>query len=288
MQPPSEVLFLPAASATLARRTAVTNAVYADYYVPIHFTGDQLAAVERSHDVDLARSLVATAGKELIGIALLAVRGKRAWVGGLGVLPAWRRKGIARAMMVFLITALDDLGIRQVSLEVISQNAPALRLYEPLGFQIVRELLSWRRAGDSDPLPIPADRLSPAAPHILLANHEPWHDQPVCWQAARATLEQLSGRAKGYLLSRGGALSAYCLVNDVAETVWLLDMGVKPAEDVVTPARILIQALAAIYLGRPLAMVNLPADSVLSRVLAALRFLVVTRQLEMTLNLGAT
>ena len=50
----------------------------------------------RRNDVDLTRSPRWTVGGELSGAALPAFRGDRAWVGGFGVVPAYRGRGLAR------------------------------------------------------------------------------------------------------------------------------------------------------------------------------------------------
>ena len=64
-----------------------------------------------------------------------------------------------------------------------------------------------------------------------------------------------------------------------------MDIGVDPASGIIVPGRILLQALSHLYWGQALTISNVPADDPLNRVLAALRFLVTTRQVEMQLEL---
>jgi hypothetical protein len=61
----------------------------------------------------------------------------------------------------------------------------------------------------------------------------------------------------------------------------LLDVGLDPDENPLRSGRALLQALAGRYRGKAMHISNVPADDRLSRVLAALGFVVTVRQLEM-------
>src|SRR5258705_6050498 len=100
-------------------------------------------------DLVLAHSLVAVEAGAAVGLANLGRRGERTWVGGIGVIPARRGAGIGEQLMRGLFAQADDLGAREMVLEVITANAPAISLYEKLGFEAVRELevLSLAKAG---------------------------------------------------------------------------------------------------------------------------------------------
>jgi hypothetical protein len=172
-----------------------------------------------------------------------------------------------------------------MTLEVIVQNRPAQNLYVSLGFQAGRELLSWRRPADADPLPIPAERLTPGPPLDLLGYFAAWHDQRPCWQGDAPTLRNMADRLRGYRLDLEGTPAAYALVSSGNDAVWLMDVGINPAVEPVTAGRILVQALANLHFGKTITLSNVPVDSGLCRVLAALRFLVTVRQTEMALDL---
>lgn len=53
----------------------------------------------------------------------------------LAVSPAWRRQGVAQALLLELCHQFAARGGEQVFLEVRSQNIPALQLYTKLGWQ---------------------------------------------------------------------------------------------------------------------------------------------------------
>jgi ribosomal protein S18 acetylase RimI-like enzyme len=272
---------LPADHVDIGLRADLINAAYADYFVPMHLTADSMRSVDELYDVDLSRSVVAYDRGELIGMALLSRRGERGWVSGVGVLPAWRRRGIGRLLMETLLKGAHEAGVRQVTLEVIAENRAARTLYADLGFVEQRELLCWRRAADADALPIPEERLSEAPVDKLLALFAGWHDQRPCWQGETATLRKMVDRLRGYRLELAGAAAAYCLLNERGETTMLMDVGINPQFGAVTAGRTLLQTLAALHRGRALSLNNVPVDSSLNRALAALHFLVGVRQREM-------
>lgn len=55
----------------------------------------------------------------------------------VAVHPDYRRKGIARELVTGLINALVEKGVKSLALEVRVSNAPAIALYEQMGFQQV-------------------------------------------------------------------------------------------------------------------------------------------------------
>ena len=200
-------------------------------------------------------------------------------------MPDWRRRGIARSMVTWLIDQARAAGARQITLEVIADNQPAHRLYQSLGFREVRELLCWQRPAAADPLPIPFERLIRVPCQDLLDNFEAWHDQPPCWQRELTSLRKIAGPLTGYRLDYEGRPAGYCIVGAHADAVALVDVGINPEAGLLMPGRLLLQALAATHLGSSLSITNVPADDQLNRILAALRFLVTLRQIEMVLDL---
>jgi GNAT superfamily N-acetyltransferase len=280
-----DVQLVSADKVSLAQRVAVMNAAYADYLVPIHVTPEQMSLMDRCFDISISRSVIARTRWDLVGMALLAIRGGRGWISGVGVLPAWRRQGVGRRMMEWLLEQARHTGLRQVTLEVISENKPARELYCSLGFSERRELLTWQRPATADPLPVPAERLSPVlAPDLLLYFHG-WHDQPPSWQRDYTSVSKMASMLRGYQLDGQDEPAGYCIVGGSEDSVALVDVGINPDAGLLMPGRLMLQALAGLNLGRSISIMNVPADDALSRVLAGLRFLVTLRQVEMVIQL---
>jgi mycothiol synthase len=66
------------------------------------------------------------------------------WVGTLGVLRAWRRRGLGEALLGHAFSRLYDRGLRRVGLGVDAENVTgALRLYERAGMRKTRQVDNW-------------------------------------------------------------------------------------------------------------------------------------------------
>jgi GNAT superfamily N-acetyltransferase len=130
------VNLVPSNTVSFAELAALFTRGYEGYFVPVQVDEPTLRYMVDAWDIDLARSRVAPGE----GFCNLAVRGDRAWIGGIGVVPEARRKGMGRALM----EAVLELAPPTVLLEVIKENEPAIRLYESLGFERTRVLEVWR------------------------------------------------------------------------------------------------------------------------------------------------
>jgi ribosomal protein S18 acetylase RimI-like enzyme len=108
---------------------------YEGYFVPVQIDATSMRYMIESWDIDLARSRVA----EDVGLCNLGVRDDRGWIGGIAVVPPARRQGIGRRLLVEVL----ELAPAKVTLEVLEQNEPAIRLYEDLGFERTRVLEVW-------------------------------------------------------------------------------------------------------------------------------------------------
>jgi RimJ/RimL family protein N-acetyltransferase len=68
----------------------------------------------------------------------------------VSVLRPWRRRGIGRALVASLLEWAKGVdGLRRLSLEVFATNAPAIRLYESLGFAVDGAKRDGVRVGDA-------------------------------------------------------------------------------------------------------------------------------------------
>ena len=79
---------------------------------------------------------------ESLGFVLGRSNGARGEVLSLGVAPAARQRGLARALMIAAIERVSQRGLRTLYLEVAEDNHAALNLYRAMGFAQV-----GRRAG---------------------------------------------------------------------------------------------------------------------------------------------
>jgi ribosomal protein S18 acetylase RimI-like enzyme len=73
-------------------------------------------------------------GKAELLLAPVAEPSEVGYIKRVVVHPAWRQRGVARAMMEHLIATAPELDVRYLDLHVADDNAGAIRLYESLGF----------------------------------------------------------------------------------------------------------------------------------------------------------
>ena len=88
------------------------------------------------------------------GVTLVQRKGStNQWsVGTVGVLPAFRRRGIARKLLMRSLDMIREKGATHATLGVIDGNLPAQSLYRSLGFEEYRGTLDYTR----EPGPVPS------------------------------------------------------------------------------------------------------------------------------------
>ena len=102
------------------------------------------AAVEAGGDVPVEG--------EIIGYAGLSVGGDEAWVQNIAVRRDRQRYGVGRALLEALLGQARVRGARTILLEVAADNAPAQRLYDRYGFDIVGVRRGYYQPSNTDAL----------------------------------------------------------------------------------------------------------------------------------------
>lgn len=254
----------PASTWTHAELAAIFTAGYEGYFTPVVVDEAAFRFMVETSDVDLDASRVAVLDDVPIGICTVAVRGRQSWIGGLGVAPAHRSKGVGAVLMRRVIAEARSRGLRELWLEVLVQNAPAVRLYERLGFEHVRGLEVWA-----------VDELVSAGhelPSLALEDALGREERPP-WQRADGTVAHLEGVAA--VGDERGAL-VYRVAGGVAS---LLQCDARDAD----AARALVAALPEGVTGAR--WLNGPEGHPLNEALAALGGTLAHRQHELLLAL---
>ncbi len=81
----------------------------------------------------------------------IRVRDRLGAIQNLGVVAAYRRRGLAKALLVQAMHGFRTAGVERVYLEVTAENLPAIRLYEQLGFGVEKVMQTIRRTLDVEP-----------------------------------------------------------------------------------------------------------------------------------------
>ncbi len=221
--------------------------------------------------IDLARSPRWAVDGALGGMALLAFRGERAWVGAFGVVPELRGRGFARRFLADALALAAEGGAATLELEVLERNGAAIGLYERGGFDTIGELIVWKRA------PVPADGTGSAvdgnAPSVAdgaAADGEPRsydaadvariaRRPSTCWQ------REPPGVAAAAPFEAVLVEDAYAFVRRTAARTALLDAGARDDR----AAAALLAALDARFPWAEPALLNEPPHGPLHDALAA-------------------
>ncbi|RDV15100.1 GNAT family N-acetyltransferase [Pontibacter diazotrophicus] len=121
---------------------------FADYLVPIQLNAEQFKTKVKREGVEPSFCVAAYVDTKMAGFILT---GLGEWHGtptaynaGTGVLPQYRGHKLTQQLYAFMLPKLRESGIEQCQLEVIRENASALRAYKAVGFKVTRSLELFR------------------------------------------------------------------------------------------------------------------------------------------------
>lgn len=215
------------AEASLDEGAFALNAVFEGYLIPVAFSPEHLKLHMHYNDVVPSLSPIwLDDNGDVVAAALLAVRGKRGWIGGFGVAPRFRGHGFAKALVDSLFEIGRGRGLESITLEVLRENTPALNLYRSSGFAVTRGLCSFETFVESSGLPKPFIYASPDELVDLPDRAAP------CWQRERASL--LSGSVSAAVSDRAGT---YALFRYNASLVQVLKFDARGVQTLSALAR---------------------------------------------------
>jgi len=81
-------------------------------------------------------SFVAVAEGRIVGCVMCGHDGRRGYLQHLAVLPAWRRQGIAGALVQACLEALEPLGILKTHIDVLRSNTAAQAYWARRGWRL--------------------------------------------------------------------------------------------------------------------------------------------------------
>jgi len=264
------------------------NAAYADYYVPIRLTEDSFDELVHRESVSLSASAAALKGNRIIGIGLLGIRGHRAWIGGMGVLPRFRKQGVGRRLMEYLINKARAHNLSKIQLEVLSQNKPAQRLYQSIGFRTKRSLSVM-----VDEAAQIAHKANGIFADVIIKSCSPTEALTYCtelssadppWQREPRSLEPIIDRLHGLAAYRttNDSVCGACLYNGEIWSVGLLDIA---ATDTVV-GNFLLAYLRSKYPSARISYMNVAQDDPLIPALFDAGFTEAMSQYEMHLSIS--
>lgn len=263
------------------------NEAFTGYFVNIHLTKDLLIHKMTQENIRLSHSAGAFDEDKLVGFILCGIDTrnglKMAYNGGTGVIPAYRGKGLTPKMYDFLMDLYQREGVQKALLEVIVENAAAIRSYEKVGFDKLRALDCFKGQINYNK---PTLGIAITPRQIL---HPAWNDfagfwnwQPT-WPNTTEAVQRAGGTLKLLGLYHDEELIAYGMIN--TQSGRIAQFGVKPEF-----RRRKIGKLLFYYLGKlgnpKLSIINIEReDQDTIRFLKEIGFSVYISQYEMGMNL---
>ena len=141
----------PATDIDFAAWTTFLHAAFEGHPTPMRWTPELIRHVHTApgfEPTDIAMLLEASEPNQPIGFVRIArsddVAGEvRGEISLVGVLPAWRRRGLGRELLRWGITSLRDRGAGWIDLSVEAENERATALYRAHGFEPAIEWPHW-------------------------------------------------------------------------------------------------------------------------------------------------
>lgn len=258
------------------------NAGYRGYIVQLKLEPDQMRSHIANQHIDLRASRIAYADGDPVGVTLLGVRGKTGWIGGVGVRPEYRGKGIGRRLMEGVLDAARGRGLETVFLEVIEGNKAAHELYRKLGFTETRRLLILECAMPAE-LPTSDAVVMRVKPAEALAHYDAFHEAANPWQRQPESLRPAFDKLSAWEARRDGETLAYALGYASEKGVQWVDLAAAAGE--VEALGALVAGVQAEYPGAVARIVNLSADDPAWPLLSRLGYVEKMAQHEMEMAL---
>ena len=202
----------PASDFPIADLLRITNLSFEGYLVPIHFDTHQLLNMIRKDNVDLTSSRVLMADNQPIGFGNIARRGWSCRLAGMGIIKEFRNQKAGTWFMEQLVSEARARGDKEMVLEVIEQNEPAVKLYTKHGFEIVRRLVGFTNHSDAHGVKEELQQIDLREMGKMILQHG-LPDLP--WQLSGETIALLTPPARAF--KKGGAYIA--ISNPEVETV---------------------------------------------------------------------
>jgi ribosomal protein S18 acetylase RimI-like enzyme len=216
---PRALTHKPVLAFTTTQVCDALNASFEEYLLPVNFTPVATERRFRSEHLDPEASQVYMLEDRVAGIVMVARRGWNARIAAMGVAKPFRHQGVGKHIMQNAVQDAHERGDRRLVLEVFEQNPNAVRLYQSMGFQVTRRLLSFRRPAEAsvrleraahldqiDPLRFARVTALESDPDL------PWMLAPEGWAAQVAPVRAFALEEAAFALVRDTPSDAFILL----------------------------------------------------------------------------
>jgi len=190
------------------------NKGFEGYKIPMNLTMEQFMNRFGSEGLSAELSIVAFDGEVPVGFVLQGIKEeadmKIAWNGGTGIVPEYRGKQVGFHLIKESEKILLENNVDVATLEALSENSPAIRLYEKCGYQIVDNLVFLSVKGSlMKNLPSLGEFQLERFPAFQAIGSDLF-PAIVPWQTSPSIVPKVGGEV--VLLKKEGAVRAACLI----------------------------------------------------------------------------
>lgn len=204
------------------------NAAFEGYFVPLQLSVEQLAFKLQVDEVALEYSVGAFDKGKLVGFILHGIaehQGKlTAYNAGTGVIKAHRGQQLTNQLYEYILPILKSIGLHYSILEVIQENKAAVKIYQQVGFQILRGLTCYQQQ-QAIPDTAPARVQQRTGENLWLLPHYLTDTTPT-WQMAFHSIQHYQEQLLQFIIVEQGQLLASLMVYQ--KTGRILQLYVEP------------------------------------------------------------
>jgi len=237
------------------------NNAFSDYFIPFHLKLVQLQSKMKADNVQLDVSVGVFEADQLIAFVLhgmeTANNQKHIYNGGTGVIPLKRGSGLTKKMHEFILPKLREQQVDLLKLEVITNNVPAIKSYEKVGYQLERELTCYK-----------GTVLTNETKNTIVLKELTQYDWPIMesfwdfaptWQNSKRTVNELMPFNKSIGAFLEGRLVGYVIHNTAGKRIH--QIAVHPQFRRKKIATTLVTSLTSEF-GNELSIINIEKKSV--------------------------
>ena len=197
------------------------NLGFSDYFVHIELNLSLFLNMARVESIDLGSSRIIYLDDEAVGVALIARRGWTSRLATMCLTPPSRGQGAGQAAMDGILAEASGRGDHSMVLEVIENNAPAVRLYERCGFKTERRLVGYEGVFTEMQKSVELQEVNIREVARLVTTYGP---ENLPWQISGESLAQVCAPSKAYRLD-----DAFIVIsNPDAEQIAIRSVIVQP------------------------------------------------------------
>ncbi len=227
----------------LSEVVGVINRGFSDYFVKIEMSVASLLHMVAQDSLSVGDSRVVVRDGEKVAFALVARRGWSSRLAAMAVVPEARGEGVGTWLTERLLAESKERGERRMELEVIEENAPAVRLYNKSGFRVLRRLVSFELSGSPEET---AEKLDDADMREVARIVTAHGLSNLPWQVSGESLACMGPPDRAFKL--GGAYAAISRIDMPALVI--RSLVVEPEMRGKGQGRRLLKALRAKYRGK--------------------------------------